>query len=85
MTLKFLHPNKLIKLKGHHMNLAVQRIIRQGLTALSGYLVAKGVIAAEAAGSWTSAGVEFLSAFVIFGVGWVWSTVNAKIIAKKKS
>jgi hypothetical protein len=65
------------------MNLIIQRIIRQGLTAAAGYLVAKGVIASEAAGSWTSAGTEFISAFVLFGVGWVWSTVNAYLIKKR--
>jgi hypothetical protein len=65
------------------MNLVIQRIIRQGLTALSGYLVAKGVIAADAAGSWASAGTEFISAFVLFAISWVWSTVNAYLLKKR--
>jgi hypothetical protein len=65
------------------MNLVIQRIIRQGLTALSGYLVAKGVIEADAAGSWASAGTEFISAFVLFAVGWVWSSVNAYLLKKR--
>jgi hypothetical protein len=67
------------------MNLIVQRIIRQGLTAASGFLVAKGVLAAEAAGSWVSAGTEFFAALALFGVGWVWSTINAWLLSRKKS
>jgi hypothetical protein len=67
------------------MNLIIQRIIRQGLTAAAGYLVAKGVIASEAAGSWTSAGVEFFSALALFAVSWIWSTMNAYLLSRKKS
>jgi hypothetical protein len=67
------------------MNLIIQRLIRQGLTAAAGFLTAKGVIAAEAAGSWVSAGTEFFSALALFGIGWVWSTINAWLLSRKKS
>jgi hypothetical protein len=67
------------------MNLIIQRFIRQGLTAAAGFLTAKGVIAAEAAGSWASAGTEFLSALALFVIGWVWSTINAWLLSRKKS
>jgi hypothetical protein len=67
------------------MSLIIQRIIRQSLTAAAGYLVAKGVINADAAGSWTSAGVEFFSALALFAVSWIWSTMNAYLLSRKKS
>lgn len=59
------------------MNLMVQRLIRQGLTALAGVLATKGFLAAEAAESWTVAGAEFLGALVLGVISFLWSSVNA--------
>lgn len=65
------------------MNLIIQRIIRQGLTMASGYLATKGVIAAEQADTWTAGGTEFLTALVVFAVGFAWSTINANLLKRK--
>jgi len=59
------------------MNLIIQRIIRQGITAAAGYLAAKGILEVGATESWVTSGVEFLSATVLAAISFGWSSANA--------
>lgn len=67
------------------MNLIIQRLIRQGLTAAAGFLVSKGVLVAGATESWATAGTEFISALVLAGIAFAWSSINARFLQKKAS
>jgi len=65
------------------MNLIIQRLIRQGLTAAAGYLTAKGLLAVEQADAWTAAGTEFGVATAIALLAFAWSTFNAKVLKRQ--
>lgn len=64
------------------MNLIIQRIVRQGLTAAAGFLTAKGILIAEQSGAWINAGTEFVAAIVMGGLAFAWSTFNAKVLKR---